>query len=65
MYHVAETFRVTDRIVRAAFDTFEQACAYVEALKPICFEIDEENPGCADAYLPGGMIYVIEPATRN
>lgn len=65
MYHVAEAFGLTRRSVRAAFDTFEQACAYVEALKPICFEIDEEHPGCADAFMPGGMIYVIEPATRN
>jgi hypothetical protein len=64
MIHVSEAFALNRRSLRAAFDTFEQACAYVDALKPICFEVDEENPGCADAFLPGGMILVVEPANR-
>jgi hypothetical protein len=62
MIYVSETFGVNSRSLRAAFDTFSEACAYVEALKPISFEIDEENPDCADAYMPEGMIYIIEPA---
>jgi hypothetical protein len=62
MIHVSEAFGINRRSLRAAFDTFSEACAYVEALKPIAFEIDEENANCADAYMPGGMIYIIEPA---
>jgi hypothetical protein len=62
MYHVSETFGINRRSLRAAFDTFEQAYAYLEALKPICLEADEDHPGCADAFMAGGSIYIIEPA---
>ncbi len=60
MFAVYEVFRVTDRVLRGTFETFEQACDYVQALKPICFEVDADNPGCADAYLPGGKVYAVE-----
>jgi hypothetical protein len=62
MIHVSEVFGINRRSLRAAFDTFSDACAYVNALNPICFEVDEDNENCADAYMAGGMIYVIEPA---
>lgn len=60
MINVYESSGVCRRSLRGAFDTFAAACDYVQALKPICFEVDEDHPGCADAYLPGGLIYVIE-----
>ena len=60
MFAVYDTTNATRRSFRAAFATFDEACGYVEALHPICFERDADHPGCADAYMPGGMIYVIE-----
>ncbi len=60
MYMVYETSGVFHRSVRGAFETFEAACDYVQALRPICFEVDEDHPGCADAFLPGGLVYAIE-----
>jgi hypothetical protein len=57
---VYEASGVSHRSVRGMFDTFEAACDFVQALNPICFEIDADHPGCADACLPGGVIYAIE-----
>ena len=61
MFAVYESTGVLRRSFRASFSTFGEACDYVEALHPICFEVDADHPGCADAYLPGGMIYIVEP----
>ena len=60
MFAVYESTGVMHRSFRASFATFGEACGYVEALHPICFELDADHPGCADAYMPGGMIFVIE-----
>ena len=61
MFAVYDTTNVTRRNLRASFATFGEACDYVEALHPVCFEIDADHPGCADAYLPGGLLYIVEP----
>ena len=61
MFAVYESTGVLRRSFRASFSTFGEACDYVEALHPICFEVDADHPGCADAYLPGGLIYIVEP----
>jgi hypothetical protein len=60
MFNVYESTGVCRRSLRGAFDTFGAACEYVQALNPVCFEVDADHPGCADAYLPGGLIYTIE-----
>ena len=61
MFAVYESTGVMHRSLRASFSTFGEACDYVEALHPVCFEIDADHPGCADAYLPGGLLYIVEP----
>jgi hypothetical protein len=60
LFVVYEASGVAHRTLRGTFATFEAACDYVQALHPICFEIDADHPGCADAFLPGGVIYAIE-----
>ena len=60
LFVVYEASGVAHRTLRGMFETFEAACDYVQALNPICFEMDEDHPGCADAFLPGGVIYAIE-----
>ena len=60
MFNVYEATGVCRRSLRGAFDTFTAACDYVQALNPVCFEEDADHPGCADAYLPSGLVYVIE-----
>ena len=57
---VYEASGVAHRSIRGMFETFEAACDFVQALNPVCFEIDADHPGCADAFLPGGVIYAIE-----
>jgi hypothetical protein len=59
-FTVYEASGVARRSVVGAFETFEAACDFVRALNPICFEIDADHPGCADAFLPGGLIYMVE-----
>lgn len=60
MFTVYEASGVSRRSFVEAFETFEAACDYVRSLNPICFEVDADHPGCADAYLPGHRVYVIE-----
>lgn len=60
MFAVYEASGVSRRSLRGQFETFEAACDFVRALRPICFEVDEDHPGCADAFLPGGVVYAIE-----
>ena len=60
MFTVYEASGVARRTPRGTFETFEAACDYVKALHPIHFEVDVDHPGCADAFLPGGVIYAIE-----
>ena len=60
MFAVYEASGVSRRSLRGQFDTFEAACDFVQALNPICFEVDDDHPGCADAFLPGGVVYAIE-----
>ena len=60
LFAVYEASGVSRRSLRGTFETFEAACDYVQALNPICFEVDADHPGCADAFLPGGVIYAIE-----
>ena len=62
MFTVYEASGVARRDVVGAFETFEAACDFVQALNPICFEMDADHPGCADAFLPGGVVYAIEVA---
>jgi hypothetical protein len=59
-FAVYEASGVSHRSLRGMFDTFEAACDFVQALHPIHFEVDDDHPGCADAFLPGGVIYAIE-----
>ena len=60
MFTVYEASGVSRRSLRGQFETFQAACDFVQARHPICFEVDAEHPGCADAFLPGGVIFVIE-----
>ena len=60
LFVVYEASGVAHRALRGTFETFEAACDYVQALHPICFEVDTDHPGCADALLPGGVVYAIE-----
>jgi hypothetical protein len=60
MFAVYEASGVSRRSLRGQFETFEAACDFVQALNPICFEVDDDHPGCADAFLPGGVVYAIE-----
>ncbi len=60
LFVVYEASGVARRTPRGTVETFEAACDFVQALHPSWFEVDVDHPGCADAFLPGGVIYAIE-----
>ena len=44
----------------ASFTDFDAAEAFVQALNPVCYEVDADYPGCADAFLASGVLVHIE-----
>ena len=61
MFKVYESNGVS-RHLRCSFNSFVEAENYVTIQKPVCFELDKDYKGCADAYMKDGRILAIEPA---
>lgn len=66
MYHLLRSNGVHRPTVLASYPSFEAAreAAY-NKLDILHFEMDPENPGCADMISGYRMIYMIEPADRR
>ena len=59
MFEIYE-FNAYSKTVLRTFATFEEAEAYALATNPVCYERDEDYPGCAD-YFVNGLVFSIGP----
>jgi hypothetical protein len=60
MVIVYEAAGVHRRSKLAEFETFEAAEAWVMSRNPIHYERDDDHAGCADAFMPGMVVWAIE-----
>lgn len=68
MIVIAEVANTSSRGLRiiSRHDSFEEACEVASnRFQPAFFEIDEDNPNCADFISARGVQYVIEPMNRG